>query len=167
MQSEKSKILFEQIVKGKEEIKRIKSELREVLSNNFHSLIKELFDTYPELNSIGWKQYTPYFNDGEPCEFRSMHHYPTINGNDENYGVSEQPEGVLDIVMLGSEEIYDENWKKVKNPNYKPYYAEIVKSVKDFLNQFDDDDMEDLFGDHVSVHITSEGIDIQDYDSHD
>ena len=102
MQSEKSKMLFEQIAKGKEEIRKIKNELREKLKNNFHGLTKELFDTYPELNSFGWRQYTPYFNDGESCEFRSMHDYPTINGNDENYGESEQEEGVLDIVKLGS-----------------------------------------------------------------
>lgn len=167
MQSEKSKILFEQIAKSKEEIKKLKSDLNEKLKENFHELTKELFDSYPELDSFGWRQYTPYFNDGEPCEFRSMHDYPTINGNDENYGESEQPEGVLDIVKLGSEEIYDENWKKIENPDYNPYYSEIVKVVKDFLNQFDDDDMEGLFGNHVSIHITSEGVQVEDYDDHD
>lgn len=167
MQSEKSKLLFEQIAKGKEEIKKIKSELREKLRDNFHGLTKELFNSYPELDSIGWRQYTPYFNDGEACEFRSAHDYPNINGNDENYGESEQPEGVLDIVKLGSEEIYDENWKMVKNPDYNPYYNEIVKTVKEFLNQFDDEDMEDLFGDHVIVHITSNGVDVEEYEDHD
>ena len=44
MQSEKSKLLFEQIAKGKEEIKKIKSELREKLRDNFHGLTKELFN---------------------------------------------------------------------------------------------------------------------------
>jgi hypothetical protein len=167
MQSEKSKLLFEQIAKGKEEIKKIKSELKEKLRDNFHGLTKELFNSYPELKSIGWRQYTPYFNDGEACEFRSAHDYPTINGNDENYGKSEQPEGVLDIVKLGSEEIYDENWKIIANPDYNSYYSEIVKTVKEFLNQFDDEDMKDLFGDHVTVHITSNGVDVQDYEDHD
>lgn len=167
MQSEKTKLLFEQIAKGKEEIKKIKSELSEKLKANFHGLTKELFNSYPELKSIGWRQYTPYFNDGEACEFNALHKYPTINGNDENYGESKQPEGVLDIVKLGSETIYDSNWKKIPNPDYNPYYNEIVKTVKEFLNQFDDDDMEGLFGDHVSVHVTSEGVIIEDYSDHD
>ena len=167
MQSEKSKLLFEQIAKGKDEIKKLKSELSEKIKENFHGLTKELFDSYSELDSFGWRQYTPYFNDGESCEFRSVHNYPTINGNDENYDESEQPEGVLDIVKLGSETIYDGNWKKVTNPDYNPYYNEIVKTVKEFLNQFDDDDMKDLFGDHVVIHITPNGIDVQDYDDHD
>jgi hypothetical protein len=96
-----------------------------------------------------------------------MHDYPTINGNDENYGESEQPEGVLDIVKLGSEEIYDENWKIITNPDYNPHYSEIVKTIKEFLNQFDDEDMKDLFGDHVTVHITSNGVDVQEYEDHE
>jgi hypothetical protein len=164
MRSEKSKQLFEQIAKGKEEISKIKAELSGKIKENFHGLAKELFQSYPELKSFGWRQYTPYFNDGEACEFRSQHDYPTINGNDENYGESEQPEGVLDIVKLGSETIYGSNWNKIPNPNYNPYYKEIVDTVKEFLNQFDDEDMKDLFGDHVSIHITEEGVDVEDYD---
>ena len=168
MQSEKSKLLFEQIAKGKEEINKIKSELSVKIKDNFHGLTKELFNSYPELNSFGWTQYTPYFNDGEPCEFSSNHTYPTINGNDENYGESEQPDGILDIVELGSETIWDRKLReKILNPNYNSYYDEIVKTVKEFLNQFDDDDMKDLFGNHVSIHITTNGVEVVDYDDHD
>ncbi len=167
MMSEKSKELFAQIAKGKGEISKIKAELREKLKVNFHGLTKELFQGFPELKSIGWKQYTPYFNDGEACEFMSLHDYPTINGNDENRGESKQPEGVLDIVMLGSELIYDSNWKQIPNTDYNPYYKEIVDTVKEFLNQFDDEDMKDLFGNHVSIHITENGVEVEEYDNHD
>lgn len=165
--SEKSKELFAQIAKGKEEISKIKTELKEKLRNNFHGLTKELFQTFPELKSIGWKQYTPYFNDGETCEFRSMHDYPTINGNDENYGESKQEDGVLDIVTLGSETIWKRGEGNVTNPDYNPYYKEIVDTVKEFLNQFDDEDMEDLFGNHVSIHITENGVEVVEYNDHD
>jgi len=166
MKSEKSKQLFEQIAKGKEEISKIKAELRVKLKENFHGLAKELFQDFPELKSFGWRQYTPYFNDGEECEFRSLHDYPTINGNDENYGESEQEEGVLDIVKLGSETIWEHNTGRIPNPDYNPYYKEIVDTVKGFLKQFDDD-MEDLFGNHVSIHVTEEGVEVEDYEDHD
>jgi hypothetical protein len=164
MRSEKSKELFEQIAKGKEEISKIKAELSTKIKENFHGLAKELFQGYPELKSFGWKQYTPYFNDGEACEFESLHNYPTINGNDENYGESEQEEGVLDIVSLGSETVYQRNLGNVPNPDFNPYYKEIVDTVKEFLNQFDDDDMEDLFGNHVAIHVTENGIETEEYD---
>lgn len=167
MRSEKSKELFEQIAKGKEEINKIKAELSDKIKENFHGLAKELFLGFPELKSFGWRQYTPYFNDGEACEFRSMHDYPTINGNDENYGESEQEEGVLDIVSLGSETIYKINVGRIPNPDYNPYYKEIVDTVKEFLSQFDDSDMKDLFGDHMTIHVTEEGIEVEDYEDHD
>lgn len=33
-------------------------------------VIAELVSKCPEVTAIRWKQYTPYFNDGEPCVFR-------------------------------------------------------------------------------------------------
>ena len=33
---------------------------------------EEIFDKYPSVESVGWPQYTPYFNDGELCHF-SVH----------------------------------------------------------------------------------------------
>ena len=164
MENEKSKLLFQEIAKGKQAVRILKAELRKKVSENFHGLAKELFVAYPELKSFGWKQYTPYFNDGEACEFESLHYYPTINGNEENDGASEQAEGELDIVMLGSETRYGVGWKKIPNPDYDPYYSDIVATVKEFLNQFDSDDMEELFGDHVSIHVTENGVVVEEYD---
>jgi hypothetical protein len=31
--------------------------------------ITEWMNSHPEVKAIGWEQYAPYFNDGEPCEF--------------------------------------------------------------------------------------------------
>ncbi len=31
--------------------------------------LKGLFEEYPFLGAIAWAQYTPYFNDGDPCVF--------------------------------------------------------------------------------------------------
>ena len=38
---------------------------REALMRDFHAA----FEKHPEVKAIAWVQYTPYFNDGEPCEF--------------------------------------------------------------------------------------------------
>jgi hypothetical protein len=42
--------------------------------------VQSFFDACPEIESIFWTQYTPYFNDGDSCEF-SVHelHY-TVEG---------------------------------------------------------------------------------------
>lgn len=48
--------------------------VKEVLSDGMNAI----FQHYPFLGSVHWTQYTPYFNDGEPCVF-SAHFYPGIN----------------------------------------------------------------------------------------
>lgn len=40
------------------------------------------FEKYPTLDSFAWNQYTPYFNDGDTCEF-SVNPYVDINNIDE------------------------------------------------------------------------------------
>ncbi|MBK6920529.1 MAG: hypothetical protein IPH07_24225 [Deltaproteobacteria bacterium] len=35
----------------------------------FRVACDEVFEAHPKLESFGWAQYTPYFNDGEPCTF--------------------------------------------------------------------------------------------------
>jgi hypothetical protein len=35
-----------------------------------------VFDGYPEVDSLIWGQWAPYFNDGEPCVFQI--HYEEI-----------------------------------------------------------------------------------------
>ena len=52
-----------------QKIEQLSKEIR----NNFQDALKEaaqeIFDKYPKLQEFSWIQYTPYFNDGEPCEF--------------------------------------------------------------------------------------------------
>ena len=50
-----------------------------------------LFEAHPELQAVRWTQYTPYFNDGESCEF-SVHDFEfkavglrQHNGEDDDF----------------------------------------------------------------------------------
>ena len=47
----------------------MKKEISEQFQSEVQLAFKELFDKHPEVKSMQWAQYTPYFNDGEPCEF--------------------------------------------------------------------------------------------------
>lgn len=33
------------------------------------ALLNEFMESFPFVQALGWYQYTPYFNDGEPCVF--------------------------------------------------------------------------------------------------
>lgn len=44
---------------------------------------QELFRAAPEIDHIFWVQYTPYFNDGEPCSFSRHDIYYVLDGDTE------------------------------------------------------------------------------------
>ena len=58
----------------KKEIKKIAEEKREQLfmqvAPYIHEICKKFLDQCEELESIVWYQFTPYYNDGEACEFQ-------------------------------------------------------------------------------------------------
>ncbi len=49
--------------------KKLKAALSAELKEAFTEALQEVFDQHPRLAKIGWRQYTPSFNDGDPCEF--------------------------------------------------------------------------------------------------
>lgn len=172
--------ILEEIKKGKDEIRNLQEQMRNKIKANFHELAKTVFNEYPELKSFGWTQYTPYFNDGEECVFSSNHDDPFINGFD-SWTSSDEPGdcwGYFDNGQdEGAENIYGKNREykekiygelpdggrcEIDNPDYNPRNGEIVKSVKDFLNVFDEQDYKDMFGDHVSVIVTPDWVESQE-----
>jgi hypothetical protein len=64
----------------------IEKEILEPSIKTFTDLTKNIFEDNPNLESFGWKQYTPYFdNDGENCNFLVNTDHIYINGkSDEN-----------------------------------------------------------------------------------
>ena len=46
----------------------------------------------------------------------------------------------------------------------KPEYEGIKKEIRTFLSQFDDELLKNLFGDHVQIIVSKEGISVEEYD---
>ena len=63
-----------------EEIKKMKKEMVEASNKIFTELTKSIFEEYPKVESFGWNQYTPYFNDGDTCTFSVNTDWIYING---------------------------------------------------------------------------------------
>lgn len=161
---------FEQLISDQAELQR---KFQEQAQGLFKQITKEFFDKNPGINAVIWTQYTPYFNDGDTCEFRVND--PTFTNADGDD---------LDDVRWGeydgeNEEVWAcESLSYVLNSDrdyYKDTAAKILakggvdaESCALFEKAICSSEMESvmlaMFGDHVRVVATRSGFDVSDYD---
>lgn len=110
-------------------------------------VFKEFFDANPKAAAVSWRQYTPYFNDGDPCYFRvgemSLHLHE--DEEDEDY----DPDGGYDTYGLS----------KSDDPELKK-----MSEAFDKLTELPEEVLEYVFGDHVTITATAEGFKVSEYD---
>jgi len=68
-----------------DQIAKLKEEYQKEAKKLFQKGIKELFEKIDGLKSFSWTQYTPYFNDGEACEFGVNNTGIKVNNEYEEY----------------------------------------------------------------------------------
>jgi hypothetical protein len=132
----------------------------------------------PTMKAFGWAQYTPYFNDGEPCVFSvGSPWFLTVNDPDpdeieDHYdfeiGYSGHP-------TLGKQDYeWDnprdwENRRKVYGP-YEGSHRASFMACNALADAIDSGAFEDVlleaFGDHAQVTVRPSGITVDSY-SHD
>lgn len=162
---------FDQLLADQAELKR---QFQTQAQEMFKGITKEFFDKNPGVQAIVWTQYTPYFNDGETCEF---------NVNDPTF--TNSPNGE-DVSPWGEYEGDDESIWSCQNVSHvltsdRSYYKEEADRINaaggvdaDSCSAFErmlmSSEMEDvflaMFGDHVKVIATRDGFDVEDY-NHD
>lgn len=121
--------------------KELQAEMKDVAPKAFRLEAQRLFDEHEALDSFGWNQYTPYYCDGEPCNFSSYHTEPEIN------------------------DYYDGDCPSKEDLFYGPAkHKEIAAAVKKFLSSYSEEEVREIFGDHVSVKVTKSGITTERYD---
>lgn len=57
------------LFENRKKIEDLKKENVQLVKELLLERSKEIFETYPDIKGFCWNQYTPYFNDGEPCVF--------------------------------------------------------------------------------------------------
>lgn len=112
------------------------------------ALFKAFFAEHPKVTAICWTQYTPYFNDGEPCEFSVGElHLATKAADWPNVSSLYDDEGEEGALFKDSYSLKGAN---------KSALARLAASV-------DEDILETAFGDHVMVIATPEGFHVSEY----
>lgn len=117
-----------------------KNQLNKKIADSVIDLIYEIFDTLFQIPEIylSWTQYTPYFNDGEPCEFGVY---------DLHIGFPEAPEEIA-LYMLASEN----TWKSALSDNPgNQWYKNIVDTVKQYNLPTDPEWWGDLYRTHIQL----------------
>jgi hypothetical protein len=61
--------LMENFDELNEQIRQATQQMREKSEGLVEGMVKIFLDECPEVTGVHWTQYTPYFNDGEACEF--------------------------------------------------------------------------------------------------
>jgi len=156
--------IIKEVKERQKEINELKKELHKKSEEAFFKGAKQIIDSCPDLESISWNQYTPYFNDGDTCEFSASTDYLKVNGDYAEDGDSLRPTIVVNNGTWNREKRVYEGRIEQPNPNYNQPLAEAVDKMTEFLGIFDDDFYKSQFGDHVTVTITADGVDTEDYD---
>jgi len=138
----------------KQEMKRLRDEARSKVKNFFIKGMNKVFEMYPEVKSVSWTQYTPYFNDGDECTFRAHTDYFGVNGFDECNDEGE--EGAINVIDYD----YSNGGRQYKYHKGK----EIHEAIRSFLKQLDSDDYKTMFGDHALVVVRKDEVTIEEYD---
>lgn len=185
---------FKDLLKQKEEAEK---HLRESGKEAFAAVAKEVFDKYGDIvGAFGWTQYTPYFNDGEPCEFSAgdvgictpEDWLKVEEGEDNdflNYGESSDEfsnyrgRGTYPMVRvlykgktadtgeertLTSKPGWLQDPEEIENPDFDHKYGPAHEEIHEMMSLFDDALLRDLFGDHVKVVVTVDGVQVEDYE---
>ena len=125
--------------------------LRKEAADQVKPLLQEFMKDHPEVKGIKWAQYTPYFNDGDPCTF-SVSAFGFFFEGDDLDGSHYDGE----LPWRGYE-----GWDKANVCSLETHDA-CVALAKELGNM--EDVLETLFGDHVSVSVTPDGVSVDEYD---
>ena len=146
------------------EFEKQKQNLIKALRKDLKGVLKELFANIPEIKTIYWTQYTPYFMDGDECIFGINE---IMVSNTDKVFVS-YPEDLKDYL---EEEDSEENlWADYASSVSKKLVssADSRKTLRDFVSIIHRSEslIKEVFGDHVRVIGTKSGFRIEDYSDH-
>jgi len=182
----------EALARVNEMIAELEKQKQEIASKLGESELKPIVVTLkekvPEFKYATWTQYTPYWNDGDTCEFSVNEVYiaTTLEEDDDFdewsersiFEIMQTPEEMEGLkirynnAQISSrkylmEDIEKANKLKEKYPEIQENLIERRKSVdefRDFISNIPESIMLMAFGDHVRVTVNSDGsVEIDDY----
>lgn len=160
---------FTNLIQTKAAFEAARQKLNEDFKESIATIFKSFFEANPEVYAFAWTQYTPYFNDGDTCEFgvNDIYAYKdteafrrALEASDRSIFWGEVEDE--DCMVNTRDKIYDHHARTmvpVKLEQYEQNTADLIRALNDFNDEF-----QYAFGDPVSVVVTRDGIDVEDFD---
>jgi hypothetical protein len=141
---------FEKLRDIQDRIAELRYELNDKARGAFAEGFAIFFKDNPEIEDIHWRQYTPYFNDGDACEFGVCDIYFKLKGTEEEGG--DYDDGRVTPWCY----VYEDKSREGDRLHL------AMQSMSKFLES-SEEALEDAFGDHVEVTVTRDEIRVDEY----
>ena len=125
---------------------RLKDEIYKETDAAFSDIFSEFFTAFPNIKTIHWTQYTPYFADGDECIFNIGEIYFSDKDHTELEGTYNDETDEEEDVTEGSPEYVAARNKM----------ATIISGMEDYLKS--------RFEDHSYIKVWAGGADREDHD---
>jgi hypothetical protein len=145
----------EDMALANKKMQEIREELTEKGKAAFGEASKELFALHPQLKAFRWTQYTPYFCDGDPCEFGVNDLQVQFKERIETNDV----QGVWDY----SEDDEDQ-WVEFTHSGESHPLFSVYTDCEEVRGMLDEETLEALFGDHVQVTVHADCVETTEYE---
>ncbi len=140
-------------------IENLNKELKECFKDALKESADILFQKYPKLESFSWAQYTPYFNDGDPCEFSIYEEPHSLIYGGIDIGEYSENDSIYnwrtkDLTEFGKTLFTDLGEYKVLQDNLIVFINNLQKMEKT---------VQSILGEGLVI-IDRNGVEIEDYD---
>lgn len=134
--------------------------LRQEAAALIKPMLSEFIKQNPQVSAVKWTQYTPYFNDGDQCTF-NVHEPSFFFAADPENNNPEDHDGFESYSMNRGA---DYKW----GPSLEHASAATQAACYELSGELQgvSDALEELFGDHVRVIVTADGVSVDEY-NHD
>ena len=153
---------------AKTKMAEAQKQIEQIAADAFKEMTTEFFEGQPDIVSFGWSQYTPYWNDGDTCTFSANTEYPIVTFKAKDGKIIKYDENNGTLQEANSAVVEDDiEFSEDDDLEMEPYDDEInkhAKAVSKFLSNFDEDDLETMFGDHALITVTRKKVDTEEYE---
>lgn len=166
-----------------DELQAAKEKFRAEMQETFKDINREFFEEFPMVQAITWNQFTPHFNDGDPCVFSMGDIHFVTDGFDADELMDPYAYEDLSVYTGNLDEAiarYVGYAERAGNDDYRKEYEDRIAILTKQKEQYpnlgeaagvfekilyqNEDVLEHMFGDGVSVYLTKDRIITEDYD---